>query len=355
MKKYLVLVSFLFIFFGCDHSPQQKKSEDFKTLMGLNKTVWKFVETQEDLSNIQLFQSLYEKNRSNNSEQDPEVRIPNVIHFIWIGPNPFPKESIENVKSWIDLHPDWTVKFWTDRKRALPDKRVQVNFVSDFSFSRLKACFDDSNNYAEKSDLLRYEILMQEGGLYVDHDVKCFKPFGQFHCNYDLFCGLEPPHTPILSSSISVCNNIIGAKPRHPVLKKCMDLVLDRWVAIGSSYPGDDKESIIYRVANRTFDPFDEATRILAGNDERNDIVFPAGYFNQIDNDFGIFAHHKYASSWYEDETKFERNTRRRLVSISKKNNQILLFNGVILIGNLALFACLLFQHRAIRALQKKK
>jgi len=46
----------------------------------------------------------------------------------------------------------------------------------------------------------------------------------------------------------------------------------------------------------------------------------------------------------FEDETKFERTVRRRLVSISRKNNQILLFNAVILAVNLALFAGLWMQ-----------
>ena len=118
---------------------------------------------------------------------------------------------------------------------------------------------------------------------------------------------------------------------------------------MSAAYPGDDKESIIYRVAQRSWASFDDSVRKLAGNGATKDIVFPAAYFNRIDDDFALYAHHYYASTWFEDETKFERNVRRRLVSISRKNNQILLFNAVILTANLGLFACLFLQFRTIR------
>ena len=316
-----------------------KHRDDFNTLMGSNKSVWKFVETHEDYQNIRLFTALYEKNSKLQFLKGNEDRIPKVIHLIWVGPNPFPKEAVENVSSWAEKHSDWTIKFWTDRRRPLPNRNMELKLVSDFNFETLGAYYEESDNYAEKSDLLRYEILYQEGGLYVDHDVKCFKSFESFHHNFDLYCGLEPPHEPVISSSISVNNSIIGACPRHLVLKSSIENVKERWNEISAAYPGDDKESILSRVARRSWSSFSDSVRELAGKGETIDIAFPAAYFNRIDESCPLFAHHYYASTWFEDETKFERNVRRRLVSISRKNNQLLLFNAVILIINLALFA----------------
>ncbi len=349
MKLFRVLIPLFFLIFACEKKNELKQSDDFNMLMGSSKSVWKFVETHEDYQNICLFKALYEQNNALQFLKEDEVKIPKIIHFIWVGPNTFPKESIENVNSWVEKHPDWTVKFWTDRKRPLPNKNMEIKLVADFSFESLKYCYEESDNYAEKSELLRYEILNQEGGVYVDHDVKCYKSFAPFHHNYHLYCGLEAPHEPVLSSSISVNNNIVGAHPRHPVLKKSIDNVKERWDEISAAFPGDDKESIIYRVAYRSWSSFDDAARELSGKGETKDIVFPAAYFNRIDEDFSLFAHHYYASTWFEDETKFERNVKRRLASISRKNNQILLFNAVILIANLALFAGLLIQLNTIR------
>lgn len=328
---------------------------DFTTLMGKNKSVWKFVETSEDFKNIEFYEELYNSHIHLLSTPKLETNIPFVMHFIWLGPNPFPKESIDNINSWIALHPNWTYIFWTDRVRPLPHSSMKLQLTTNYPFLKLAHCFEESTNYAEQADILRYEILYRQGGLYIDHDVKCFKSFSPFHQHYDFFCGLEAPHDPILSSSISVCNNIIGSRPCHPILEKCMEIVEEKWVDIGDSYPGDDKESIIYRVSHRSFAPFDEAVRGSAKSDGNANIVFPAAYFNQIDDDFAIYAHHYYASTWFEDETKFERNVRRRLVSISRKNNQILLFNGVILSTNLILLGCLFFQYRVIRNLLIRK
>lgn len=348
MKILRFFLPLLFLTFACEKKTHFKQSDDFNTLMGSNKSVWKFVETHEDYQNIRLFKTLYEKNKEIQKLED-DANIPKVIHFIWIGPNPFPKESIENVNSWIKLHPGWTYKFWTDRRRSLPNRKMELHFISDFEFTKLKYCYEESDNYAEKSDLLRYEILSKEGGLYVDHDVRCFKSFAPFHQSYDLYCCLEAPKQPVLSSSINANNNVIGVKARHPVMQKSIDLVKERWSQIGEAYPGDDKESVIYRVAQRSWISFNDAVKETAGKGEQRDIVFPAAYFNRIDDDFALFAHHYYASTWFEDETKFERNVRRRLVAISRKNNQILLFNAVILTANLALFSCMFIQFRSLR------
>lgn len=351
--RTLLIIPLILILSGCEKKNHVKQTDDFNTLMGSNKSVWKFIETHEDYKNLQHFKEVYNKNKDLQFKKQSAEKIPKVIHFIWLGPNPFPKESLENVRSWVDHHPNWTFKFWTDRRRPLPHQKMELNLVADFKFTQLEDYFKESDNYAEKSDLLRYEILSQEGGLYVDHDVRCFKSFAPFNYNFDLYCGLEPPHQPISSSSVSVNNNIIGVRPGHPVMKAAMDFVKSKWEEIGIAYPGDDKESIIYRVFQRSFMAFESGVK-EGGNQEGNqDIIFPAAYFNRIDDDFALFAHHYYASTWFEDETKFERNVRRRLISISRKNNQILLFNAVILSANLVLCACLLFQYRSIRKLRK--
>ncbi len=349
MKLLKLFLPLLLLTTSCDKDHNVKQSDDFNTLMGSNKSVWKFVETHEDYENIRIFKDLYDKNKDLQLIKQNEMKIPKVIHFIWLGPNPFPKESLDNVKSWVDHHPDWTFNFWTDRRRPLPNKKMELHLISDFDFTTLKYCFEESDNYAEKSDLLRYELLYKEGGLYVDHDVECFKPFTPFHGNFDLYCGLEPPHEAILSSSVSVCNNVIGVRPGHPVVKKTIEHVKNRWAELSAAYPGDDKESITYRVVQRTFAPFDDAVRENGGKEGNKDIAFPAAYFNRIEEDLALFAHHYYASTWFEDETKFERNVRRRLISISRKNNQILLFNAVILTANLALFSAFFFQYRTVR------
>src|SRR4029078_2446346 len=95
-------------------------------------------------------------------------KIPPTVHFIWLGPKHFPPESVDNVRMWIAKNPGWKVKFWTDRKREAPCQGMEIAYVADFAFHCLEKCYRDSENWGEKSDILRYEILFQEGGVYVD-------------------------------------------------------------------------------------------------------------------------------------------------------------------------------------------
>ena len=347
----LALVGFMF---SCSNNKQKKQlPRDFKSLMGKGGKLWEFIQTSEDRENLDFFYHQFQKSKKYLAEKK-KSSIPKTIHYVWVGPNSFPKESIKNVESFIEKHPGWTFKFWTDRPRPLPHSKMELRLVQNFQFLSLGKFFIESDNYAEQADLLRYEILYQEGGLYVDHDVECHKSFAPIHEKLDLYCGIEPPHAPVLSSSISVCNNIIGSVPKHPIIFNCMNLITDRWQKIGKAFPGKDKESVVYRVAYRTFSPFDESLRSQMSQHNLKDMVFPAGYFNNINESPGLYAHHFYASTWFSDETKFEKNVRRRLMSISKKNNQILLINGVILSFNLILLSSLFFHNRSLRKNQDK-
>ena len=349
---FLTWIICLFCLSGCrEKSPLLK--EEFNVLMGEGASVWEHIQLDEDHQNLSFYKTLYEHNKHLLALRGEDIKIPRVMHFIWLGPVSFPKDSIKHVRSWISCHPGWTYKFWTDKKRRLPDPNMELHLVSDFEFQHLKHCYESSDNFAEKSDLLRYEILLAEGGLYIDHDVMCFRSLESLHSSFDLYCGLEPPHPPILDSSITVCNNLIGAKPGHPVLKQCIDLVQKRWTEGMKAYPGEDSDSVIYRVAYRSFAPFDQAVQLYNNQQGNFDMIFPAAYFNKIGGRFGLIAHHEYASTWFGGETKFERLVRRRLDGIAKKNNQILLLNGLILLGNLILFGCLLSFFCFIR--RKKK
>src|ERR1700688_1443629 len=82
-----------------------------------------FTRTPEDQKNRQFFTELYEKNRELVCKG--EGGIPRVIHAIWLGPRPFPESSVKNIQAWIDRHPGWTFKFWTDLERPPPCPEMQ--------------------------------------------------------------------------------------------------------------------------------------------------------------------------------------------------------------------------------------
>ncbi|MFS8564219.1 MAG: hypothetical protein LVR00_07930 [Rhabdochlamydiaceae bacterium] len=322
--RYLWLLSVIF-FFGCSKQEVKKQSTDFEELMGKNLPAWSYVKTKEDRENLQFFKSLYDKNFPLMASPSENVHIPKVLHVIWIGPKPFPPESVKNIHSWMTHNPHWKVKFWTDRKRTLPHENMQECRVQDFHFLQLARCYKYSENYGEKSDLLRYEILYQEGGVYIDHDVECMQSFDLFNNTYDFYVGMQMPDTTFLSSSVVPTNNLIGARAGHPIMKRCLDVIEKNWDRIEQEYPGNDRNSMISRVAHRTFIVLGDSYTASRGQGANRDIVFPAFYFNAPKGTPAIFSRHQFKGTWFESETLFEQSVRKRLVRITKKTNKQLL------------------------------
>lgn len=335
MKKALFLLLFCWQCFA---------RADFEQLMGKDLMAWEHVTSSEDFENLRFFKAIYEKNIHFLNTSTSEKKIPKLLHFIWVGPRNFPPKSIPYLRSWIEKHPDWTVYFWTDRDRPLPHPAMKRRDLLELKDSKLFCYVDKTDNYAEKADLMRYEILFQEGGIYVDHDMKCFKSFIPLAASYDFFCGLEVPFTTQLSSSVFPTNNLIGCKPEHPILARCIEKVSERWEEIEKKYPGYDSDSVIQRVAHRTFSAFGESVIEQANINGNQDIIFPAFYFNAPKEALAIYAQHLYQGTWFEKETPFEKVTKERLVYLSKKVNKILLACTLMTFLNIFGFAFIILK-----------
>lgn len=324
--------------------------DDFEVLTGKDLPTWSYVQTRQDAEYLAFFKQIYEERKNLLDASSESSRIPKIAHFIWIGPLPFPRASVENIRTWMAKNPDWTFYFWTDRERPSPLPEMQIRRTQDLSFLKLKNCYAKSDSYGEKSDLLRYEILFQEGGVYVDHDVKCFQSFDRLNSAYDFYCGIDMPYTSSLPSCIYTTNNLIGAKKQHPILYACMQMLEKNWDKIGEDYPGADRDAMLNRVLHRTFWFFGQAVKQYGNLEDNRDIVFPAYYFDAPKEELAIYARHQYAGVWHENESKFEKMVRQRLMTITKKSNKMLLFLGVFASFNLlTLFGFYLFMKRAIK------
>lgn len=347
--SFLLLIMSLAVF--CLNSCTKKKeikrpnTDDFEALSGKALDVWKYVKTKDDLEHLHLFKAIYDQKKEYLSTPSTEARIPKVVHFIWIGPRQFPRASVENVRTWMANNPDWTFYFWTDRDRPLPCPGMIRRDIREIDFLYLREFVPKSDNWAEKSDLLRCEILYKEGGVYVDHDVKCFNSFDALNRAYDFYCGIEMPYTSSLPSCVFTTNNLIGSKPGHPIILRSMQLVSEQWDQLQENYPGTDRDSMLNRVLHRTFWLFGEAVKQSNNQEGNRDIVFPGYYFNSPKDELALYARHLYAGTWHETESVFEKMVRQRLMYLSKKSNRMLLFfsvmTGLNIIGFITLFSML--------------
>lgn len=346
MKKILLLVILCFSF----TSPYE---DDFDLLMGKSTKHWDHVKTREDFEVLKRLKALYDKNKRFRFTQSRETKIPKVVHFIWLGPRPFPLESVENIRTWIAKNPNWKIKFWTDRDRPIPCTGMEKIVIRDYPFPYLGRCYESSENWGEKSDILRFEILYKEGGVYVDHDANCLQSFDGLHAGYDFYCGLEAPHPPFVGFNITAGIGVVGSRSGHPICKKVIDLIASRWDDIGRKYPGKDGFSRTQIVIERTYIALTEALKEKLDLDGNVDIVLPAACFFAKAGIPALYSKHFFGNTWADDTKKnftFEKQTKKELSGVEQKLNRIYLISAVIFAFHLLLicFGVALFKKTRI-------
>lgn len=148
------------------------------------------------------------------SKPPQNYTIPPIIHFIWLG-SPIPLKVNLVIESWKRCHPGWEIRVWTDTD------------VDSFFWSsqRLQTGFIQAETWAEKSDILRFEILYQFGGIYSDTDVICFKSFHDLVTNdLTFFGGLEFNYIiKDWNDPLYVGTAIMGAIKGSPIMKYSLD------------------------------------------------------------------------------------------------------------------------------------
>lgn len=294
--------------------PDIAKEQSFELLSGAyneREERWRTFRTK-DFADLQMYSAnYYDKIGRLGLGLNSPYRIPKLIHFIWVGPKEFPKTSVENLLSWQKLHPDWRLLFWTDSKdRQCPIKGMERHQIDEISFIALKPYLSKTSNYAEMADLIRYELIYERGGVYVDHDVHALKPFDIFNIAFDFYAALENPHTNTgFNGKIFPCNCLFGARVHHPILKEAIKNVQLRWDEVENKYPGNDAKSTFARVMNRTFLSFRFAVEDTLSQNHSIDMILPSSYFfadkifkkstrKELAKLGYVYATHAFASTW---------------------------------------------------------
>lgn len=362
MKKELILFLFIcplvfFYVFSSNFKKSKPKvdshltlEDSFEKLQGFETEDWNYIQTKRDYKDLEMYETLYKKNKRFQFTSSPTFKIPTTVHIIWIGPRAFPAQSVSNIRSWMAYHPDWLFVFWTDRKRPPPCKGMEVRLLDNFDFEFLKEKYEESKNWGEKADIWRYEILYKEGGVYIDHDVKCIRPFHNLHTGYDFYAGLEMPHEGIDGLSVTAGNAVIGAKPLHPILRSTIDKVLGRWNEVTKKFSSCDPLVQARKVTHRTLIAltygFDEGLN-QAGN---TDIVFPASYFYPKHGLIGFYSEHLYGSTWHNlDETQNEKYFSQTLRTLRERDAKILRVELLSLIALIGCFTLYFLVNREIK------
>jgi hypothetical protein len=133
----------------------------------------------------------------------PFAPIPKKLHLIWVGDeNKCPRAWIQ---TWRDMHPAWEFKLWGN---------AELDGIA-WRSKRQMDIFRVASHWEGVADLMRYEILCEHGGVFVDADSRCVRPLDDWLLDTRMFAVWESElHRPGL-----VANGYIGSMPQHPALR----------------------------------------------------------------------------------------------------------------------------------------
>jgi mannosyltransferase OCH1-like enzyme len=132
------------------------------------------------------------------------IRIPKVFHRIWLGGKPMPKEFCDWGESWLDLHPGWSMRLWTERDLYTSHPQL------------LPKCA----HVSMQTDVYRFEIGLREGGIYLDTDFECLKNIEPLIDGLDCFSAYQEDE---VGHPHAVACGFFGTVPGHPIFKDLVD------------------------------------------------------------------------------------------------------------------------------------
>lgn len=96
-------------------------------------------------------------------EPETSYAVPKRLHFVWLD-EAVPAEYLANVDSFKRLNPEWETVIWNSSAR--PSWRNGDIFAHE-------------QNPGGRSDIFRYEIVHEYGGVYCDIDTVCQRPLDE--------------------------------------------------------------------------------------------------------------------------------------------------------------------------------
>lgn len=130
------------------------------------------------------------------------LQIPKKLHIIWVGGTN--KRPDANIETWRGAHPGWEFKLWGDAELQAGPWLNQQHLDTFIGIKKWPAV----------ADLMRYEILHREGGVYVDADSRCVRPLDDWLLASEFFACWEDT----LGRERRVNNAFIGTKPGNEFL-----------------------------------------------------------------------------------------------------------------------------------------
>jgi mannosyltransferase OCH1-like enzyme len=194
----------------------------------------------------------------------PPIIIPRIFHFIWLNNNSLSITAQKNIQQWKKFHPNWQIRLWTQ-------ENIYNNDLTIYNKARLE---NSARGGRQASDILRYEIIYQYGGIYADIDFEPLKNIEALLHGVDAFVAYE--------SEYFICNGIFGAIPGHELTERLVTQLETSW--------RDYKDGSV----NQQTGPYHMTRQVEAMKQENK---------TNMKNGFQTFAPHVFFPyAWYEKD-----------------------------------------------------
>jgi mannosyltransferase OCH1-like enzyme len=228
-----------------------------------------------------------------------------IIHQIWFGTIPNRMAASQTFKklkscreSWSLLNPNLLHMIW--------NKTQVIDLIKTY-YSEFYELFHTYKYEIQRCDFARYCILHRYGGMYVDMDYKCKKPFEQVFLEWnqqDVYC-VETPNS--INEHTMVSNSLMISYTREHLFWKMLLLEMNK--AIDKYKESSKHIQVMYTtgpaILYKVFHIY--KFRYKLG-------ILPAKYFHPLslnnreidqDSEAHIFAVHMGFSSWCSTDSEF--------------------------------------------------
>ena len=218
--------------------------------------------------------------------------IPKKIHYIWFGGNPKNDLIKRCIASWKQYMPDYEIIEWNENNADLS----QCSFAQDAY---------QAKKWAYVSDYVRFKVLAEQGGVYMDTDVELLKPIPENILAHTAFTGLE------LNGTLSP-GCIYGCISQDPIAVKMVAHYQE--ATFDSEHLVSVNDRMMVLLGKDA--PLQQKIQVIEGLS-----VYPWQYFSSYDQDVkeicikpeSIAVHH-YLGTWVHPTLK------RRIQNVLKKH-----------------------------------
>ena len=224
--------------------------------------------------------------------------IPKIIHYCWLGRGEKPKLVKKCINSWKKHCPDYQIIEWNEDNLDIASAPLFVRQALE------------QKKWAFATDYIRYQVVYENGGIYLDTDVEIIKNLDMFLKNSAFFGFEKSNHNMWIASGLG-----FGAEKRNAFLFELMNTYEN------SSFYKPDGSMDTTACPARELSVFTKHGLKPDGTEQLLDNgihIFPSDFFCPCDFHTGIVKKtkntvsiHWYAASWYSLEQ--QQNRKKRL------------------------------------------